>query len=418
MHLTESAEQRVPLTAEEAATLRSIGQQLASKKDWWGASDEDDPSSNQTVVRCNAVSASDYLVRISDAIGVIGLQHTQLVVNPKISLAHLLFLFAASQQFPRHLLERTHLETDSSFHIVVATWFTEACEVLLRHGLASDYSRVTGNLGCARGRIEATATARSVMMGRPVVRCDYDIRSEDTSLNRVVKGATLRLLSWPDMPADLRRRCRRIGDRLTDIRGLRDGDTQVRLDPLTSSYKDVLPLALMILESSSISICEGAQPVWTFLYRTPDAVEAGVRDCLQRRLHTYCTIEKRRKNLQGDKKRSLNPDLVFGHTFAVGDIKYKHRPDGSIGRSDLNQITTFATGYRVNAGVVIAFGEREVGAHVRVGPVAINCFNWNTTTANPADAADALAEHLQGWLAAQAEGQVSTPTRRSHGRTP
>lgn len=402
--LIESSDTTVTLTDAEAANLRYIGKRLASEKQWWGNNVDDDEPSTRTVVHCHHVSGSDYRVRVSEAIGVIGLGQTQLIIEPKIALPHLLYLFAASEQFPRHLLERTQLGADASFFIVVASWFIETCEALLRHGLVSDYARVTGDLGCARGRIHSVATARSVLVGRPVIRCDYDLRSEDTALNRVLKAASLRLLGWPGLSSDLHRRCRRILHRFSDIGELHDGDKVIRLDPLTRIYKDVHPLALLILDGSSVAIHEGAHPMWTFLCRTPDAVEAGVRSILSHRLGTHWAIDKQGKTLAGDKCRRLNPDLVFGNTFAVGDVKYKRSSDGTIARSDLNQITTFATGYGVTAGVVIAFGKDEVGENVHVGPVRINGFNWNIDDPTPDRAADRIARHLQGWLHEAATG--------------
>ncbi|MGA5541278.1 McrC family protein [Mycobacterium sp. NPDC051198] len=386
------------LTSAEAASLRYIGERLASQKQWWGNEESDEEQSPRTVVRCHAVSGSEYRVRVSDAIGVIGLEHTQLIVEPKIALPHLLYLFAASEQFPRHLLERTHLGSDASFFNVIAMWFVQSCEVVLRHGLVNDYTRITGDLACARGRIHTVKTARSVLVGRPVIRCDYDLRSDDTSLNRVLKAASLRLLGWPGLSNDLHARCRRIQYRLSDVGDLEHRDTMVRLDPLTRIYKDALPLARLILKGSSVAIHEGAQSMWTFLCRTPDAVELGVRNSLSQRLGTRWNITKRGMILTGDRKRKLNPDLVFGQAVAVGDVKYKVSDDGAIGRADLNQIATFATGYGVNAGVVIGFSNEEVGERIGIGPVDIRGINWNIDEPDPGRAADHLADHLETWL--------------------
>lgn len=403
VRLTESKDLPVTLTDDEAASLRHIGQALASQSSWWGHDTDDEQQSTRAVVRCHAVSESEYVVRVSDAVGVIGLQQTQLIVEPKIALPHLLYLFAESDQFPRHLLERSRLATDASFFSVIAAWFIETCEALLRHGLVSDYVRFTGDLACARGRVHTVATARSVLVGRPVIRCDYDVRSEDTSLNRVLKAASLRLLGSPALSDDLRARCRRIQYRLSDVGELRHEDKRARPDPLTRIYKDVYPLAVLILEGSGLAMHEGAQSMWTFLCRTPDAVEAGVRNILSKRLGTHWPIVKRGITLTGNWKRRLNPDLVFENAIAVGDVKYKVTSDGAIGRTDLNQVTTFATGYGVHKAVVVAFGPREIGEDVRVGTVQVNGFNWNVDELAPSRAADRLAEHVDGWLA---EAQV------------
>lgn len=398
IRLTESTEVVVALTSDEATKLRTVGQALASQSTWWGAEPTDDEESSATVVRCHAVSGSEYAIRVSDAIGAIGLGDTQLIVDPKIPLPHLLYLFARSDHFPRHLSERSLLGTDSSFFLVVATWFVEQCETLLRHGLISDYGRITGDVPCARGRIHAAATSRSILVGRPMVRCDYDVRSDDTSLNRVVRAAVLRLLAFSGLPHGLRRHCRQIEYRLSDVGDLRHGDMWAQPDALTRIYRDVIPLALLILEGSGVAMHQGAGGTWTFLCRTPEAVEAGLRSALSERLSSRWTITKKGMVLVGEGKRTLNPDLVFGPTRAVGDVKYKLSPDGGIRRADLNQVTTFATGYGVTKATVIAFGDREVGEYVQVGRVAVNGFIWNTREPDPHLAADRLAENVEHWL--------------------
>lgn len=161
----------------------------------------------------------------------------------------------------------------------------------------------------------------------------------------MLKAASLRLLGVPSLPADLRARCRRILYRLSEVGDLRHEDRRATLDPLARVYRDVHPLALLILDGSGVAMREGVNPTWTFLWRTPDVIEAGIRNTLSERLEPHCRITKHGLALVGDMKRTLNPDLVFGGTVAVGDIKYKVTLDGSIRDADLNQVTTFATGY-------------------------------------------------------------------------
>lgn len=400
-HLTESTSTHVDLSAEEADNLRLVGQQLASQKLWWGHDPDADANSAQSVVTCNTLSGSKFEVRIADAVGAIGLGQTLLIVNPKIPLPHLLFLFAESDQLPRQMIDRTQLSVDATFFAVVAAWFVTACETLLRHGLATDYTRVTGDLGCARGRIHTVATSRSVIMCRPVIRCDFDLRSEDTSLNRVLKAAVLRLLSWTGISDELRSRCRRIQFRFGDVGEMQPSDMLIRLDPLTRSYVDVHPLALMILRGSGPSTQGGRNLMWTFLYRTPEAVETGVRASLSRRLKPHWELSKRGLELAGDKKRTLNADLVFGNFSAVGDVKYKCSADGNIARSELYQATTFATGYGVRSAAIVSFGRPSVNQYVQVGRVRVTAFNWNVLEADPGTAADQLADALRAWLKEQ-----------------
>ncbi|PRC48533.1 hypothetical protein C6A85_79360, partial [Mycobacterium sp. ITM-2017-0098] len=133
------------LSDSHADELRRIGRALASQKQWWGASvDEDTP--DRSVIRCERVAEARHTVRVSDAIGAIGLGDLQLTIEPKIPLQHLLYLLAESNQVPRSLYERSSLAVDDHFFTVIARWFVHTCEVLLRRGLVSDYGRVTADL--------------------------------------------------------------------------------------------------------------------------------------------------------------------------------------------------------------------------------------------------------------------------------
>jgi 5-methylcytosine-specific restriction endonuclease McrBC regulatory subunit McrC len=395
--LTESKTSTVTLTDSQADELRRIGRALASQKQWWGASDDAD-TPNRSVVRCERLADTRHTVRVADAIGAIGLGDLQLIIEPKIPLPHLLYLLVESNQVPRSLYERSSLGVDDNFFSLIARWFVHTCEVLLRHGLVSDYGRVTADLPCARGRIHTVKTAQSVLAGRPVIRCEFDRFGEDTSLNRVLKAAGVRLLGLRGLPLGLRERCRRIHHRLSDVGELRRADLGVRPDALSRRYRDAHPLALAILASTGLSMEEGGKSTWTFLFRTPEAVEEGLRNSLRTHLEPAWKVQKTAKILVGDRKRSLNPDLVFGRNEAIGDVKYRLTVDGEIKRGELNQVTTFATGYHAKKATVIAFGTCEAGEEVHVGPVQVNGFNWNSDEATPEQAARRLAERVESWL--------------------
>ncbi|OBG73496.1 McrC family protein [Mycobacterium sp. E3305] len=396
--LTESRASTLALTDSQADELRRIGRALASQKQWWGASDDAD-TPTRSVVRCEHLNGALYTVAVSDAIGAIGLGDLQLIIMPKIPLPHLLYLLAESNQVPRSLYERSRLGADDNFFSLIARWFVHSCEVLLRHGLASDYGRVTADLACARGRIHTLKTARSILAGRPVISCEFELFGEDTSLNRVLKAAVLRLLALPGLPSELRERCRRIHHRLTDIGELQPADLGVRPGALSRRYRDAHPLALAILASTGLSMEEGRKSTWTFLFRTPEAVEEGLRNSLRTHLQPDWKVQKKAKILLGDRSRSINPDLIFGNNEAVGDVKYRLNADGEIKRSELNQVTTFATGYHAQKATVIAFGPCERGEEVHVGSVQVNGYNWNSDAVTPEQAAARLAGRVGTWLA-------------------
>jgi Holliday junction resolvase len=126
-----------------------------------------------------------------------------------------------------------------------------------------------------------------------------------------------------------------------------------------------------------------------------------VRNSLQRHLYPRWRVGKAKKILLGDRVRSLNPDLVFADNDgegAVGDVKYRLNTDGEIRRSDLNQVTTFATGFRSAKAVVVAFSAVEVGETVQIDAVQVRNLNWNRYAAEPEEAARKLADHIYRWL--------------------
>lgn len=394
--LTESTSQVLELSLPEAQLLTAMGKALASDKTWWGE-DDGDEEPRRSVISCVSLGTTKYKVIVNDAIGVIGLRSLQLVVRPKIPLRHFVYLLEASGEVPRGCAERGSVESDEAFFELVIQWFVESTERLLRLGLDRDYERTTASLPFAKGRIHAITTARSVLAGRPVIRCDYDVFSEDTSLNRVLKAAALCTLGAPRLPARLRRRARSICQRLDLAGPVRTNDLRVRPDARTKHYQDSHQLALMILRSMGIRPSVGRQSVWTFLFRTPDAVEEGIRDALTRHLDSTWKVAKRGKRLVGSHKRTLQPDLVFGDEVAVGDVKYRVT-NGEISRSHLNQATTFATGYNAMQAVVVGFGSVPVGEQVQVGNIRVDGMNWDISQHDPKVAAAALATQINCWL--------------------
>jgi hypothetical protein len=83
---------------------------------------------------------------------------------------------------------------------------------------------------------------------------------------------------------------------------------------------------------------------------------------------------------------------------SVGDVKYRLNTDGEIRRSDLNQVTAFATGFRSAKAVVVAFSAVEVGETVQIDAVQVRNLNWNCYAAEPEEAARKLADHIYRWL--------------------
>ena len=401
--LTESTAQELRLHSDQARRLEHLGRSLASNTDWWGVEPRETrtPSS---VIRCRPLSGDRYEVRVSDAIGAVGLGDLQLLVQPKIPMRHLLYLLREADQLPRTDDDSAELEPDATFFSLVARWYLIACERLLRRDLIRDYEPVTADLQTVRGKIHPVATVKSLLSGRPSVRCGYEHFGVDNPLNRVLAAASRVLSATPSIPSPLRRRSRRIYARLGGVGELRPTDIRSVTDARSLHYRDAHSLALRILIGHGTSTQAGKSPAWTFLFRTPEPVEEGIRTVLQRHLSHTWGVRKRGRALLGAKRRTLNPDLVFGNEAvdadAVGDVKFR-LSTGRIKTDHLYQLTAFAAGYHAPRAVLIEFGSGDETDHVEVGDYRVDSFSWDIHMEDPEDAGRQLATHLEQWLATE-----------------
>ena len=282
-HLTESRDAVIALEPAEAEALRNLGQRLASKKAWWG-DDGDGEGKATTVIRVRPVGDGHWSVRVRDAVGLVSIGSLQLVVGPKIPTSHLLYLFARSGAFPRLEEQPGEIASADSLWELVATWFVRAFEQLLRRDLVRDYEEATDDLRAARGRIEPTRTTSLFYAARPELACRFDEFGYDTPLNRVLRAANRLIVSSPLLRPELRRRARRLDAHLVDVGELRTDDLLASTDRRTGHYADAIALARNLLWSTGRSLSSGSTSAWTFLIRTPEMVEAGIRSVLAERL--------------------------------------------------------------------------------------------------------------------------------------
>ncbi len=356
--VTESKKAQLSLTEDQAEALRRIGRQLASDRRWWGASDEPEGSNEgseaqsqatRTVIRCDPATSGEYMLTVDNAIGVIGLSDLQIAVKPKIPLPHFLHLITESEYLPRPSEDPARLEQDENFFTLIAHWFVSECEYVLRRGLTRDYHKTTADLPTARGRVDSLRTTRSILVGKVEVRCTYDNFGNDSSLNRLLNHALSVIQQKPVFRMEVRRRARRAQERFDGVGDYRPADLNASTDANTKHYRDAVTLARMLLSSQGTSTLHGPNPGGTFLFRTPEAVEEGIRRVLKDALHPNWNVKKEGRRLGGAGRRTINPDLVFNPSPAIGDVKY--RLSSTLNRSDINQVTTFAAGFKASKGL-------------------------------------------------------------------
>lgn len=399
--LQESQPGVLALTDRQARALAAAGKRLVSRKTWWGDSGLPDGESeaSATVIRVEPYGAGQWSVRVNDAIGVIALDDLELIVSPKIPLSHLLHLFAKSGQFPR--LEEENqglLDGSPDLWSLVAAWFITSAERLLRQELMRDYEDMFDELATVRGRLEPAPTASLYYSGRLAVACEFDEFSFDTPLNGVLRAAAAVVAKSPLLDGKLNRRAIRTLARMTDVGSLRAGDLVVHVDRRTGGYREPLALAHQVISGSGRDVSEGAEAAWTFLIRTPEMVEEGIRNILAERLPGVL-VTKEARTASGS-KMTFNPDLVFNHGALVGDVKYK-LAGGDWSRGDLYQAIAFAEAFRTRRACVVQFGRSDQAElpEVEVGLKRISPLRWLVDALSPELAAAGLAQATAEWLA-------------------
>lgn len=410
--LTESSKTTVQLTDEEAEYLSDVGQRLAGSKAWWG-DDERETERPPTVIRCSRISGHLWNVTVSDAVGVIGFGDRQLLVQPKIPTDHLLYLLGRSEAFPRLHFDQAQAAAGADLWRLIVVWFLDAVETLLRRDLVSDYAQHRDDLEFLRGRVDVVATARRYYAGRLDLPCEYEEISVDTPLNRLLRAAAQVIAAAPELPFEPRRRARRALARLDDAGPLEPSDVSAQTDRRTAHYRDSIMLARNIITKDHRHLAHGKKIAWTFLIRTPEMVEAGVRAVIADALCDTFSVAKRGLQLPGSTLK-VNPDLVFGDVIAVGDVKYRLN-QGEWNRSELYQTVAFAAAFRAREGLVVNFvpPAKQPPSSVCFGDIRVSGAAWpaHETLATPAAVA-LFTDSIRAW-ACQAIARTSSSSASS-----
>ena len=352
--LVESQDTTLAMSEDEAAALNAAGRRLASDRAWWG---EVETSGDRTVVRCTPQGGGLWTVRVTDAVGLVSVGDLQLEVRPKIPVDHLLYLFGESGRFPRLDDQLARAMGGASLWALVARWYLAEIEGVLRKDLVRDYLDAGGWLKVIRGRVDPVRTVLALNSGHLEALCEFEDFGADTALNRNLLAAARLIAASYTLPWADRRRALSVVARMDGVSPLRASDARAQTDRRTAHYGTALALARHIVAGQGRSIEVGRHYARTFLIRTPEMVEEGIRRVLQKRLGHRWRIEKKGRQLVGS-SMTLNPDLVVDDGLAVADVKYKWKGT-DWPRSDLYQIVAFAVEYRSKVAALIGFRRSE-----------------------------------------------------------
>jgi 5-methylcytosine-specific restriction endonuclease McrBC regulatory subunit McrC len=318
----------------------------------------------------------------------------QISVEPKIPPDHLLHLFSKALLVPRLVEEHATVGAAAALWELLARWFVRSMMAVLRRDLTRDYQGVEDTLQTLRGRVASIPTARAYYSGRIEIHCAYDDFVADTPLNRLLRAATREVSRSALLTEAVRRDALRVLARLEDVGEFRPNDMFASVDRRTWYCRDAAALAKHILHGVGRTFLRGAEGAWTFLIRTPEVVEAGIRQTLAETISTFA-ISKFSAPIDGA-SFGAHPDIVFGSGSAVGDIKYK-LSDGTWNRPDLYELFAFAAAFRCLDAVLICFARGGLQpANVSVGETSVHRVAWNCST-TPELASLALCKSIALW---------------------
>ena len=402
--LIESRTRNLPLSAAQAAELERLGRELASDTPYWA----DESPRERCVVDCRPGKRGGYDIRVDNAVGVIGALGTTLVIRPKIPKDHFLFLMSYSrglQSLPRMDQARAWALEDPSMWHLVARWYIRALEEAIERDLPKDYCEFTDSGPVMRGRVALAESAVNwYCRGSAASTCTLEEFSVDTPLNRVLRAAAIAVVGSRALDSSLRRRAMSAIDRMGEVGDFTFQDLQsANIDRHSDHCREALILAAEVLRDAGRFPAHGNSVSWSYLMRTPLAIQDGLRALLHERLSSDArpSAAGGSRRIRGANMR-VHPDLVFPAASAIGDVKYK-RDGAEWLREDLYEVVSFATAYSCGKAVVIGF-DRQMAPGlptVGFGDVTVAHASWNVRRGTtPQQSADALCRDVEHFMAA------------------
>lgn len=145
------------------------------------------------------------------------------------------------------------IETEdfSNYINVLGIILVDAINMQRLRGFNREYREVTERLGFIKGRVDLTRTLASRSRGSVSSVCTYDMLTEDTYMNRILKATSAYLLRVSDLDPQLRKRLKSALLYLSEV-----GDqnpvtiewSRLRYNQLNQSYRFLMSICRMILE--------------------------------------------------------------------------------------------------------------------------------------------------------------------------
>jgi hypothetical protein len=414
------------LTDTEAEALYELGRDLVNSTNQKSAENESGDSDSgyddyRSMIQVDRRPGDkSWSVFVRNAVGVIGVNDLQILVEPKIPVDHFNFISDFANDPEKLRLSSGNSTVESAPTYLASLWLTflEAVSVTLRADLHHDYAEVFDDPPYIRGRLDVRRTAINIAKGQMSFPATFEELSADNPVNRVLRAACLRVATEASKflhsgPRDnespqvsklrgIAKRAQEATYQLSQAGDLRAGDIETEISRLAVHQERALRLAKQILLSIGRTIRVGNEKASCFLNSTPPIIEAGIRNLLHQRIGKSIEVKKFSKSAAG---LSFNPDLVFtdenGKKFeieATGDVKYRLRRE-DWPRDVLEQAVVFAEVFNARQGFFIDFDTNEtnlVKKSEKIEGRNYHRLSWpaNETT-TPEEAADQVISECQ-----------------------
>jgi len=400
--LVESRPAVLSLTLQQSSELVQLSKDLAGQAAWWGEDDDWIPD-DRGVIRIENLGGSEHRITVLDAVGAIGLTDLSLIVHPKIPIDHFSFITShAAGAKKRKASPTLALAEGPAFLDLMASWFLDDLERIVRMGIRRDYESVEGSIPSIRGRLDLSRTAIGWLRGSTHSICQFDEFSLNNAPNRVLKSAAVAIAQNRSFPDETRRRAEALVRKFVGVGVAGRQDLKKRIGRDFRGYSDAHLFAKEILRGAGRVLEHGTSRARSFLLKTPDLIEGGLRQILTQGLAPI-EVTKRGKVLVPS-PISVNPDLLLGPPPFTGDVKYK-LSKGTWNRPDLAQSVLFATAFKSPRALVLSFfqGPPPQLDNLRVGDLTVCAAFWDaSTTTSPEESALKMVKAVKHFVEEEA----------------
>lgn len=337
--LAEYGEGEVELSAEQERTLRHLAR--------------------DRLAILPGDAADRWRVKASSYVGTVVTPDVQILIVPKVPTANLFHLLEASGRSLDVGAEIFDYERTNDLVPSFATFFARHLERALGRGIPRDYRESEERLAGIRGRVSLPAQRRLVGLPLPV-ECRFDDYTADIPLNRILRGALVRLLRLPGVTVTTRQALQQMDSRLEEATAVTTGDlrSETIFTRLNEHCRPAEHLARIVLGGSSLLGAAGGAGAAVFLVDMNKVFEEFVESRLRRYLAGRLLVRGQwRDRLDVAGSVRIKPDLIFqsmaGTTVYVADSKYKVTADGFGREDDYYQLLAYTTALGQSEGLLI-----------------------------------------------------------------